>query len=474
MVSKEVKAGQSVFVKWFSELSNKDVPIAGGKGASLAEMYNAKFPIPPGFVITAQAYSHFIASSGITEKMKEIISRIDIEDTKKLDEATKEIREIISGAEMTKDLEEEILEAYDVLSVDKNAMQVAKGSALAILKHSYEPPFVAVRSSATTEDLAEASFAGQQESFLNVKGKAQLIQKVKECMASLFTSRATYYREKKGFGQEKAQLAVVVMKMVDSDKSGVMFSRSPVGDENTIMIEAVWGLGEGIVSGRIKPDSYIIDRNLDNFKIIDQKISEKKVAIVRAGSGENQIVKLTPERAKQQVLDNHELKMLAGYAERLEEHYKKPQDIEFAIEGKEILIVQSRPITTLGGEKKAAKQVEGKVLASGLGASPGVSSGSVKIVHTMDDLDKVKKGDVLVTEMTNPDMVVTMQRAAAIVTDEGGITSHAAIVSREMGIPAVVGTGNATKILKDEQVITVDGNAGRVIEGKGETKLAEV
>lgn len=462
------------FVKWFSELSNKDIAIAGGKGASLAEMYNAKFPIPPGFVITAQSYSYFIEKSGLIEKIKELLAGLDMEDTEKLELIAKQIRDMISNAEMPVDMEAEINDAYEMLDTSRQGLAGATKTALDILKNSHEPPFVAVRSSATTEDLADASFAGQQESFLNVKGKTMLIQKVKECIASLFTARAIYYREKKGFGQENAQLAVVIMKMINSDKSGVIFSRNPITLDNTIMIEAVWGLGEGIVSGRIKPDNYIVDGNVDNFHILSTQVSEKKVAITRNSSGDNQIVKLTPERAKQQVLSNYEIKMLAIYSKQLEEHYKKPQDIEFAIEGKDIYVVQSRPITTLGMERKASKEIAGEAILSGLAASPGVASGSVKVVHTLDDLKKIRKGDILVTEMTNPDMVVTMQRASGIVTDEGGITSHAAIVSREMGIPAVVGTGEATKKLKDEDIVTVDGNNGKVFAGRGETKMSEV
>ncbi len=462
------------FVRWFSELSNKDISIAGGKGASLAEMYNSKFPIPPGFVVTAQAYSYFIEKSGLLDKMKEMLSGLDMEDTEKLEKVSSQVREMIIKADMPADMESEINDAYDMLDTSRQGLAGATKTALDILKNSREPPFVAVRSSATTEDLADASFAGQQESFLNVKGKTMLIEKVKECIASLFTARAVYYREKKGFGQENAQLAVVIMKMINSDKSGVIFSRNPITLENTIMIEAVWGLGEGIVSGRIKPDNYIVDGNVENFNILSTQISEKKVAITRTSSGENQIVKLTPERANQQVLNNYEIKMLAIYSKQLEEHYEKPQDIEFAIEGKDIYIVQSRPITTLEMERKESREIAGEVLLSGLAASPGIASGSVKIVHTLEDLKKIKKGDILVTEMTNPDMVVTMQRASAIVTDEGGITSHASIVSREMGIPCVVGTGEATKKLKDEDIITVDGNNGKVFAGKGETKVSEV
>lgn len=473
MVKKEVSEKSVEFVKWFSELSNKDVAIAGGKGASLAEMYNNKFPIPPGFIITAQAYSYFIKKSGIGEQIEAILSGVDVDSTKKLEDSSRNVREIIEKADMPKELQEAIEEAYDILDVTKQSLENVKKGALDILKSAHEKPFVAVRSSATTEDLADASFAGQQESFLNVKGDKSLILNVKKCFASLFTARAVYYRAKKGFAHVNAQLAIVVQKMVDSDKSGVIFSKNPTSDKGETVIEAVWGLGEGIVSGMIKPDHYEVDSDLDKFNILKTEIALKKNAIVRNSSGENQTVKLTEERAKQQVLNTFEIKILSQYARRLEEHYGKPQDIEFAISGKDIYIVQSRPITTKFSAAKK-RDISGKLLLTGLGASPGVGTGVVKIVKNLEELEKIKKGDVLVTEMTNPDMVVSMQKAAAIVTDEGGITSHAAIVSREMGIPCVVGTGEATKTLQEGTFITVDGNAGKVYEGKGEAKAVEI
>jgi len=469
---KEGKKRKVDFVKWFSDLSNKDIKIAGGKGASLAEMYNNKFPIPPGFIVTADAYSYFIEKAGLTDRIKDILDSFDIEDTEKLEEGARKIREIIVKSKMPAEIEEEIFEAYEILDVNKKEMKSAKGDALGILKTGHEPPFVAVRSSATAEDLADASFAGQQESFLNVKGIKELLVKVKECFASLFTARATYYREKKGFDHLETKLAVVVQKMIDSEKSGVMFSTNPIKADNSILIEAVWGLGEGIVSGRIKPDQYIISPDLENFKVLEEKISKKKEAVTRDSGGKNVIIKLTEERGRQRVLNNYEIKRLAQYGKELEKHYGMPQDIEFAVEGSEIFIVQSRPVTTKA--KEAEGEISGEVLLSGLSASPGVASGNIKIIHDLAELGKIKKGDILVTKMTNPDMVVTMQKSAAIITDEGGITSHAAIVSREMGIPAVVGTGNATEKLKEGEVVTVDGNAGKIYEGRGETKLAEV
>ena len=454
------------FVRWFSELSNKDVPIAGGKGASLAEMYNAKIPVPPGFVITAQAYTHFLKKAGINEEIKKILSKLNIDNTAELNKASRKIREVIEKAEFPKEIREEIIESYEILDADvKN-----KGDALGVLETT-EEPFVAVRSSATTEDLADASFAGQQETFLNVRGKKALLENVRKCMSSLFTPRAIFYREKKGFAHDKSYLAVVVQKMVASEKSGVMFSQNPTKDDKSIVIEAVFGLGEGIVSGQIKPDHYVVSPDLDEFEIMEEQISVKKIAIIKNEKGENETVKLNDQQSRKRVLDNYQIKRLSQYARELEEHYQKPQDIEFAIDKIGIYIVQSRPITT---QFKKSSAVEGDAILSGLGASPGVGSGVVKVVHDIEELEKVKDGDVLVTEMTNPDMVVSMQKAAAIITDEGGITSHAAIVSREMGIPAVVGTGDATKKLKDGDEVTVDGSAGKVFSGKGETKLVKI
>ena len=258
------------FVKWFSELNKDSGDIAGGKGANLSEIYNAGIPVPPGFIVTAQAYDYFIDKSGIKNKIHELLGTIDYENTKQLEEVTKQIRTFIIDSKMPKEIEDEILEAYDNLNVKEDFYE--KSTALDILKNASEPPFVAVRSSATTEDLAEASFAGQQDTYVNVKGNQDLIKHIKKCFASLFTSRATYYRNKQGFKHENAYLAVVVQKMVDSDKSGVMFSKDPTTKSDNIIIEAVWGLGEGIVSGEITPDNYIVSPDLE---IVSKKIENK-------------------------------------------------------------------------------------------------------------------------------------------------------------------------------------------------------
>ncbi len=456
------------FIKWFSELNKDSINIAGGKGANLAEMYNTKVNVPPGFIVTAQAYDYFIEKAGLKEQIEKLLEGVDYEDTRKLNETTEKIRGLIEKANFPREMQEEITESYELL--DTNNVKNVQGTVLEILKSS-EPIFVAVRSSATAEDLADASFAGQQETFLNVKGNSELLTSIKKCFASLFTSRAAYYRHKKGFEHTKVSLAVVVQRMIDSDKSGVIFSKDPTNNSENIIIEAVFGLGEGIVSGRITPDKYIVSKDL---KILEKNISDKKIAITRNSAGSQEVIKLNEEKSKQQVLKEYEIKKLAEISLKLEEHYKKPQDIEFAIENSEIYVVQTRAVTTIG-KKLEKKDIEGEVILSGLGASPGIGSGKIKIINDLGDLDKMKQGDILVTKMTNPDMVVSMQKSAAIVTDEGGLTAHAAIVSREMGIPAVVGTREATTKLKEGEIITVDGSSGKIYKGKvAETKHKEI
>ena len=471
MVKKEDEISEG-FVKWFSELNKDSGAVAGGKGANLAEIFNLKIPVPPGFVVTAQAYDYFIKKAKLDDKIKNILSKIDYEDTKQLDESTKQIRELIVNSEFPEEMKKEIIEAYETLSVTD--YDIEESGALEILEAISESVFVAIRSSATTEDLAEASFAGQQDTYLNIKGNEDLIEKVKKCFASLFTSRAAYYRIKKGFKHEQSSLAVVVQKMINSDKSGVIFSKDPNYKNENVVMEAVFGLGEGIVSGRITPDKYEVSKELE---IIDKKISEKKIVMTRNSSGENVIIKLKEEKSKEQVLTTYEIKMLAEYALKLEEHYNKPQDIEFAIEDSKIFIVQTRPITTL--EKRVRKEeheeLKGEIILTGLAASPGIAVGEIKIVREIKDLQKIKGGDILVTEMTNPDMVVTMQKSAGIITDEGGLTAHAAIVSREMGIPCIVGTREATAKLKEGDIITMDAYSGKVYKGKiSETKQKEI
>jgi len=457
-------------VMWLSDLSKESLQLAGGKGANLGEMYNAKFPVPQAFVVTTEGFYHFLREAKLEEPIKEILRSINVDNTDQLAERSEEIRKMIIESKIPEDLEKNILEAYDHMNVDLSDIKDSPG-ALAILRSAREPVFVSVRSSATAEDLGDASFAGQQESFINVKGNREVIEKVKRVFASIFTSRSVYYRKKKGF-DGLVGIAAIVQKMINSEKSGVMFSRHPVKNTEEILIEAVFGQGEGIVSGLIKPDQYVINRDME---ILETEVANKKQAIIRTAGGQTKTIELKPAMAHERVLRTHEIKQLAEYAIKLEQHYDKPQDIEFALENGELFILQTRPITTLKeGGVAEADELEGQLLTKGLAASPGVASGPVKIVHSMDELGKVKEGDVLVTTMTNPDMVVTMQKASAIVTSEGGVTAHAAIVSREMGIPAVVGTQNALEVLSDGQEITVDGFNGKVYAGRTQSKKVEI
>jgi len=458
------------YIKWFSEIGKDDVKQVGGKSANLGEMYNIGMPVPPGFTTTAEAYLYFLEKTGLGDKIYGILNKIDVENTTELESAARKIQEMIISAELPEEMEKEILEAYEILSSGDIDMQEAGDIARQIIQKGREPVFVAVRSSATAEDTSRASFAGQQETFLNVKGNENLILSIKKCFASLFTPRSIYYRVKKGFKHEEVYIAVVVQIMINSDKSGVIFTKDPVEFTDNIVIESVFGLGEGIVSGRIKPDHYVVSRDM---RIINKTISDKKTALTRDSSGNTIEVKLTPEKSNSQVLTDAEIKKLAKYALELEEHYQLPQDIEFAVDSGKIYIVQTRPVTTLK-EKKKEIEIKGKEILSGQPASPGIGSGKVKVIYDLRDLKKIVKGDILVTKMTNPDMVVTMQKCTAIVTDEGGATAHAAIVSREMGLPAVVGTVNATKVLKDDMIITVNGFNGKIYEGEAESIEAEV
>lgn len=434
-------------VAWLEEVGENDGEIVGGKGASLGEM-KSEFPVPEGFIVTTEAYRKFLEESGIKEELLELSKK----------EKAKESRDLILEAQTPEEIKETIKESYRDLGNGR----------------------VAVRSSATAEDLPDASFAGQQETFLEVMGEDEVIQKIKECWSSLFTDRAVSYREEKGFDHSDVEIAVVVQKMVDSEKSGVMFTCDPsTGEENTT-IEASWGLGESVVGGGVTPDNYVIDREKD--KIISKQIGSKKKMLVRNESnGKGVIEKEVPEeKRKEQVLSDEEIQKLVEIGERLEEHYGIPQDVEWAIHNGEIYIVQSRPITTIknkkegkDGEKEKTTQKENSFILKGLGASPGKQLGKVKIVKNLDELDKVEKGDVLVTEQTTPDMVPAMKKAVAIITDEGGLTSHAAIVSRELGKVAVVGTEDATKKLKDGDYVSVDGDKGRVKKTKKEERIEE-
>lgn len=456
-------------IAWFKEISNKDVSIVGGKGASLGEMYNAGFPIPPGFCITAEAYQKFLAKTGIANKVYNILTNLDVDNNDALQMASKNVQSIILQTQMPDDIKSAILESYDTLNID-DSVKFNK-QALDMIKSGRDLPFVAVRSSATAEDLPTASFAGQQATFLNVKGGNQLISAVMQCWASLFTARAIYYRIKNNFEHSKVSICVVVQKMVQSEKSGVMFSVNPVNNNpNEIMIETGWGLGEAIVSGEVNPDQYIVDKR--DEKVISANVRRQTWMYVLDTNFGKTIKKDVPKNLLDvRKLSDYEAIELAKLAKKSEDHYKKPQDMEYAIDKNRIYIVQSRPITTLNRSEEPKEEPNrvtaehAKILVKGIKASPGIGRGKVKIVHNVNDLGKVLNGDILVAKMTNPDYVVAMQRCGAIVTDQGGSTSHAAIVGREMGIPVIVGTETATQVLKEGQEVTVDASMGIVYDG---------
>ncbi len=456
------------YIRWFKEIHKEDISSVGGKGANLGEMYNIGLPVPPGFFITAQTYKEFIEETNIKEKIEQILHGLDVENTDQLQEKANEVQKLIVKTPIPKKIQEEIVEAYEIICTEED---VNKKS---------DPLFVAVRSSATAEDLPTASFAGQQATFLNVRGKEELIKAVSLCWASLFTARAVYYREKNNFEHMKVLISVVVQKMVNSEKSGIMFSVNPsTNNESEIVIEAGWGLGEAVVSGSINPDLYVVDK--DTMRIKKKELKKQNWGLFRdPKTGKNIKKEIPPDMEAKQVISDPQILQLAELAKKIEEHYGKPQDVEWAIENNQIYIVQSRAVTTIHKEEKAKeeneeerKAEEKEVLVKGETASAGIASGPVKIINEMSDLDKIQKGDILVTNMTTPDMVPAMQKAAAIVTNEGGMTCHAAIVSRELGIPCIVGTENATQILKEGEVVTVNATHGTVLKGVFSTEIPQ-
>ena len=445
---------------WLKNIGKEDISIVGGKGANLGEMINNGLPVPSGFAVTAQAFRNFLVDNKIDEELFEVL-KVNVDNDSELREAEKNAKQIILETKMSEKTVKEIKRKYKDL---------CEG----------EKIFVAVRSSATAEDLPTASFAGQQETFLNIKGEDNLLDAVKKCWASLYGARAIFYRVKGGFEHSKVNIAVIVQKMVDSEKAGVIFTSHPTTGEPLAIVESAWGLGEAVVSGTVSPDNFVVDRK--NLKILDEKINEKaKMFSKDPKTGDTKIFKVPEEKRNISSLAEEEVIELVRYGNKIEALYKSPQDVEWGITGGKIYILQSRAITTINkGEvlkdqttkKKEAGGREEPILM-GTGASPGVVSGRVKIVKKLDGMNEVKEGDIMVTKMTSPDMVPAMRRAAGIVTNEGGLTCHAAIVSRELGAPCIVGTKEATKVLRDGMMITMDGKKGMVYEGEMEKKEVE-
>ncbi len=445
---------QNAEILWFKDLYAKDIDIAGGKGANLGEMTQNGVPVPPGFVITVSTYRKFLTDSNLEDKIKALLIDLDVNNSKLLGTKASEIQSLIISAPLSKAVEVKIEEAYKFM-----------GEGL-----------VAVRSSATAEDLPDASFAGQQSTYLNVDGIDQVIDAVKGCWASLFEARAIFYREEQNFDQLSVGIAVPVQRMVQSEISGVMFTVEPTtSDRGKVLVEAIYGLGEGIVSGEITPDTYMIDKS--SLSVTNRQHVPQTWMLVRNMDSTNRDdlnkrVEILNEQANSNKLDDSQIQSIVELGLGLEKAYNSPQDIEWAYQDGKFYIIQTRPITTLteNNGSTAGLEVdenEYPLLLSGAPASPGAASGRVVIVENddMGNLDRIQQGDILVTEMTTPDFVPAMKRASAIVTDQGGRTAHAAIISRELGIPCVVGTGIATEQLASGEIITVDGSSGRVYKG---------
>jgi pyruvate,water dikinase len=414
----------------------------------LGELTAANVPVPPGFVVLSSAYFAFLDENHLRPEIHRILSACDINDSQALNVASDEIQKLIAHGKFPEEITREIFESYHQLGSDS---------------------LVAVRSSATAEDLPDASFAGQQESYLNVHGDANVILKIRECYESLFGSRSIFYRAQKNYDHFKVGIAVPVQKMVQSEVSGVMFSVDPITkDKDRLVIEGAFGLGDYIVQGVVTPDHYEVKKSTG--EILIKQVNKQEIMEVRDTQGVKQVPVPVQDQQVQKLSDD-KIKELADIGKRVQQHYLFPQDMEWAFAGGELYLTQARPITTLGDES-TPKPTDTSNLTSGLTqilkgapASPGLVSGPVRIVEDVKHLDKVKEGDIMVTVMTTPDFVPAMKRAAGIITDRGGLTSHAAIVSRELGVTCVVGTEKASKTLLDGQIVTINGNTGEVFNG---------
>ena len=442
------------YTKWFKDLSKEDIGIAGGKGANLGELTQSKIPVPPGFVVLSSAYFAFLDANKLRPSIHQVLSGCNVADPHQLKIASQKVQKLILGSEMPHGMAGEIMQNYAKLG--NNVL-------------------VAVRSSATAEDLPGASFAGQQESYLNVSGDANVIMRVRDAWASLFGERAIFYREQKKFDHFKVGIAVPVQRMIQSEVSGVMFTVDPITqDKDKLVIEGIYGLGDYIVQGVVTPDHYEVSKSTK--EILSKNIARQTIMETRGGKEVIQSKVPLKQQERQKLPDKYIL-LLAEIGKKIHEHYFFPQDIEWALEKGKLYITQARPITTLGVENSKFEIRNSKLqnfekILVGAPASPGLVSGPVKMVPDDKLLDKVKKGDIMVTDMTTPDFVPAMRRAAGIITNRGGLTSHAAIVSRELGVPCIVGTGNATKILKDGMIVSLNGSTGEIF--KGSIKINQV
>ncbi len=473
---------EELFVLPFEEVDIKDIALVGGKNAALGEMYSALTPkgvnVPGGFAVTAAAYRHFFKKTGLDKEIKEILKGLDTHNIRDLQERGKKVRRTILKTKLPKEIEEAVVGAY-------REMEKKYGKGVD----------TAVRSSATAEDLPGASFAGQQETFLNVSGVSYILEATRRCIASLFTDRAISYRFDKGFSHTDIALSVGIQKMVRSDlsSSGVAFTiDTESGFDKVIVINGIYGLGEFIVQGKVIPDEFIVFKpSLEGGYrgTIAKTLGQKNIKLVYSMLGGTKQVNVPAKDQEKYALDEKEVKTLATWCLEIEKHFSarhgrfQPMDIEWAKDGKtgELFIVQARPETVRSIEDKNVYREyrirgTGNVLVRGISVGSKIGTGAVRVIRDVRGIHDFKKGEVLVTEITDPDWEPIMKIASAIVTDKGGRTSHAAIVSRELGIPCIVGSNDATKKLKTGSVITVDcasGEVGKVYEGKVEFSVAE-
>ncbi|HEX4868810.1 MAG TPA: phosphoenolpyruvate synthase [Acidimicrobiales bacterium] len=432
-------------VVWFDAIGKDDTAVVGGKGANLGEMAAAGLPVPPGFVVTADAFRVAMDEGGVRSELQERFAAASAtaDDPAALAEAAADLKALVRKAGVPALVAAAVLDAYRRIGEDVP---------------------VAVRSSATAEDTAGTSFAGMHETFANVVGPDAVLGRLVDCWVSLFGERVISYRASQGLDEEPV-IAVVVQRMVASDRSGVLFCADPsTGDRSRLVIEAALGLGEVVVSGQVEPDTYVLAK--DGPRLMSTRIGHQTHKLVGTAEGTVTRVDLAPVDADARVLTDDEVLALARLGLEVEAHYGEPQDVEWAIEGSDTYLVQSRPITTLGpAPAPGGVPPAGRLLLQGLAASSGVASGAVRVLMSPKEGHQLQRGEVLVAPMTNPDWVPTIRRAAAVVTDGGGMTCHAAIVSRELGVPCVVGARTATTVLRDGELVTVDGAKGTILEG---------
>ncbi|HEV2519489.1 MAG TPA: phosphoenolpyruvate synthase [Thermoplasmata archaeon] len=448
-----------------AEVSRGDHALVGGKASQLGEVVRQGLPVPPGMVVTTRAFVAFVEGTGIGPTITAALGQIDPARPESVEPASRRIRDLFEQTEFPAELRRALVGAVDTFVQE------------------HEAHACAVRSSATAEDLEGASFAGLQETYLNVIGTDAILAAIRRCWGSLFTPRVLVYRAKKGFDHSEVELAVLVQKMVDASTSGILFTRDPNTGENHMIIEAGWGLGEAIVGGEVTPDHYVVDGA--SQRIVQKQVSEQAFRLVRAPDGGNLREEVPAAERNRQKLSDERIQRLASLARVIESHYRRPMDVEWCADAHSLYIVQARPITTIPSGTFVADRPQGRTapepeeagagsaLVRGFGASPGIAGGTARLLRTASEMGRLRAGEILVTTMTTPDMVPAMAQAGAIVTDEGGMTCHAAIVSRELGVPCVVGTRQATKMIAEGAAVSVDGKAGAVYAGLARAEQAK-